>query len=374
MRAVAKRATDVLGNVARARKRALLLQWQHSRTESLVHAIVAGTLRAPQSVLAALKGLLPAEQVDTASNSDDDQDGPKRRRHVPTPELTESDLDVLSRFLCRGNREERIGAACCIVRFAETFRMPPGFAYLSLPFYAEPHNSLTAGLEGAVRDDIPEVQRDLLKVFPHLQFGGDELLPTFVELLSSAQEEVQEVAAIAIRSLGIDRAQTARHELARMLDRPPRVAIAACETLASFGRDAALAVPPLVDCIHDTKISKETRIAATMALTTIDPEGKALSAIKNKAKRNAIIEALSHIAENGRRLRRLLPLRWAKHDKDHPAKWLSIPQIAKKIACSESTLRRSISRGRICPHEKRGTGKSTQYLVTREDVKRWRVT
>jgi hypothetical protein len=359
---VKRQPIDFAGNVARAKRKRFALESTYSRTANLIDAIKSKKVRAPQSVLAALNKILPLQPEDT----DEGEEGVSKRRKRIVPEgAVNADVDLLVHFLLKGDKDERIGAASCIAHIAEIYTAPP---FNSNKMKA----SLRACLSGAISDDLHEVQRDLFKAFPHLHFGDSELLPVFVKLLSAQHDEVQEAAAVAIRSLGVDLAWTAWAELAQMLDRTPRVAVAACETLAWLGMEATRAVPALVDCIHNAKAHQEVRIAATRALTAIDSKGKALSKIKSQAKRGSLIKILSCLGEDGRQLRRLLPRRWAKDDDSDEAKWMSLPEIAKKTETSETTLRRKINESKISTHDKRGTGKSTRYLVTEADLEAWK--
>ena len=292
-------------------------------------------------------------------------------KESPNPSsAAEPVVNLLARFVRDGTREERIGAAYCIAHFVNTplrdYMVPP----LSTP-RRFPHSLQV--LPRRFPDNIPEVQRDLLKAVSRFQLDGDELISMLVTLLSVPQDEVQEAAVAAISTLGVNRAWTLRTELVTLLDAPPRVAIPACDTLAWLGPESVCAVPKLVNCILNAHTDRQVRIAATRALVAIDPRGKALSEIRNRAERDTIIAALSHLDQVGRQLRQLLPRRWAKVNKTDPGEWMSLPQIAERINCPERTLRRRIQDRTLCPRDKRGAGKATEYLITRDDLKRWRI-
>jgi hypothetical protein len=153
--------------LARARQLALATEWSSARKAQLVNAIESGEVLAPESVLAALKKIVP----------------PERKRLPRASGAIESDLDILAEFVHGGTKEERIGAASCIAYVAKVFRAPPTPHSPNLLRYSSPQTVglLKAALDNSDSETIPEVQRDLLKAFPVLRFGGDELLPVFVK-------------------------------------------------------------------------------------------------------------------------------------------------------------------------------------------------
>jgi len=259
----------------------LARDWTRRRAKQLLKSIDSGKVDVPTRVRSALN--------DVACGA-----------------IAETDFDALARLVRDGNRQERIGAACCIANLAKDAMPLPGFPDDTMFCTGDTTDLLKTGLVKAISSKEHEVQRDLLKAFPRLRFGGDEIFPLLVKLLSATYEEVQEAAAIALRCLGIDKSSSAWEPLAKMLQGVPAVAVAACGTLAWLGSDALLAVPALVDCICDPRITQKVQIAAAKALAAIDPEGVCLLKTTDQARRNAVIETLRHAQEAGRSLRRLL--------------------------------------------------------------------
>ena len=345
------------GNATRARGLRAIQEEQRRRVAFLLYAVRSGKVEAPKSVQAAIRAVC------------------RRQRSPETSWVIDRVLAALATSVRRGTREERTGAASCITHLAKVCTRPLTQDCPTLR-YGDPDtlDSLKATLCDAKSDDLPEVQRALLKAFLVFRFGGDELFPVFVRLLVSGEGDVRKAAILAIRELGIDLAAGAVKEFADLLTDPIKsVRVAACEALQWLKADAVPAVPALVDFLHGTAES-DLRVLAARALVAIDPKGRALSKIKSPVKRESLIEAFSRLGEPGRQLRRLLPPRWVKDDAAHPAEWMSVPEIAEKekTGIPESTLRRRIADSTIRPHDERGTGKGHEYLVTEADLETWK--
>jgi HEAT repeat protein len=344
---------SVLARKARAKSEAERQREIKRRADSLVRSIKSGKIEASPAIIKALKEVA-----------------------VPSPSQTE--CDVLAPLLLTGDRDERIQAASCLAHVARIVEPQPESVFrLSREWWQTYSKDDTAttikdGLTKAVSDKILEIQRDLLKAFPVLRFGGAELLPVFVKLLSAEQEEVRRAAVLAIGVMGIDLAATVVGDIEVLLSDPvTTVRSAVCELLTFLGHDAVRAVPALVDRIEVDDFADVRRLAVR-AIVAIDSDGAALSKIKNQAKRGTIIEALTHLGADGRQLRHRLPVLWAEEDARDPGLWMSIPEIAEKIVCDVRTLRRRIRDNTVRPHDKRGEGRATKYLVTNEDLDHWK--
>jgi hypothetical protein len=363
------RVPNILGNVAKARDWAFIKAEEGRRIAQLIRAIETGAVRAPASVLSALREMASCKP--RSGQDEDAKAGIPKVRACPSLAIGLI-LDRLADFVHQSGREERIGAASCIAYLAEAFRTPlvPDCPKLD---YCSPKAGalLKAVLSDPSSGETPEVQRDLLKALPVFRFGGNELFPVLVQLLRSQEAEVRKSAVFAIREFGVDLAAGEVLEFAKLLKDPMEtVRRAACEILKWLRADAVPAVPAIVDFLHDSGESDQC-ILAVEALLAVDPKGKALSKVKNQANRDAIILALSRIGESGRLLRQQLPRRWEKDDVEHPGKWMSIPEIATAIGMPKTTLRHKIG-VKIHPHDKDGKGKGTKYLVTETDLKAWK--
>ena len=363
---------DLIGRRAREQRDKSVTSWRRSRIAGLVDAISSGAVKAPESVLKALREALIPKPQDSAR--DDTGGQPEQKKPASPTASVESDIDVLAQSFKNGSREEQIGAAACIAYAIKALSISPGPDFHPTRLYLS--NETPALLRGALTaadsDAIPEVQRDLLKAFPVLKFGGNELLPVFKRLLRAQHADVQIAVITAIRALGIDQAAGIVKELINLLaDSVQSVQIAICETLAWLGTDAAQAISTLLDHVRDDG-KPDVRLAAARALTVIDRNGIALSKIKNQDKRESLITALALLGKDGRQLRQLLPALWAKDDASFPARWMSIPKIAEATGLGETTLRREINKKVIRPHDKKGEGKGTRYLVTDADLEAWK--
>ncbi len=361
----------LIGAVDRAR----VLEYRATRTTRLVNAIRAGQIKAPPPVLDALVKILPPEPEDAGSDEDEEDDVPRRRRRRTRVDANaESDLDVLARFLRNGIRDERLAAASCIAYAASILRRPSGpcDSFLLLYSNRETVAELKAGFDAAISEEIPEIQRDLLKAFPVIRLGGDELLPDFVKLLSAPQAEVQQAAVDAMRDLSSDRVSGAVKDIVVLLKTPvPSVRSSACVTLEWLGPDAVQAVPSLVDYVRDA--SELDRLVATRALVVIDPNGMELLKVSDRASRDALIESLRQIDEGGRDLRRLLPALWTEADRraaETPVRRMKPIEIARILDCDSKTVGRLVKKKELHILGREGQKRSLVYLVTDEELVR----
>ena len=215
--------------------------------------------------------------------------------------------------------------------------------------------------------------RNLVNAFPVLRFGGDELLPDFVRLLSAEQGDVRKAAVEAIRHLSPDRASGAVSDIARLLADPMKdVRLAAYKTLGWLGPDAMEAVPALLDHVRGDN-EPGVRLAAAGALAEIDPNGTELLKVSDRAIRDALIERLRQLNEVGRELRRLLPLLWIEADRrtaERPIRRMKPIEIARTLDCDSKTVGRMVKKKELHILGREGQRRGLVYLLTDEELDR----